>query len=288
MSKNIPNSLPDPAQSPRSLQNQGQLELMFIGTGSAFTKKFYQNSLLIIKGFDHVLIDCGTRIPEALCRLGLSVLTIQNYLISHSHADHIGGLEEVMLLNRYVGKTKPTMIAPDKYRRYLWQQSLKGGAAYNERVNGQWLKFNDFWKALNPVPVPGADRELSEIRLGSLKLSLFRTLHIPDSAPTWHSCAPSYGVLIDDRILFTGDTRFDPELLAYMEDQYKLAAIFHDCQFMDGGVHASITELATLPSKTKAKMTLMHYGDSVESRIKDLHKLGFAGFARQWEPYEYP
>jgi ribonuclease BN (tRNA processing enzyme) len=283
-------TIPDPAVPAHPtavLENKGQLSLLFIGAGSAFTKKFYQTNLLVVKGPDHVLIDCGTRTPEALSRLGLSVLKIRNYLITHSHADHIGGLEEVMLMNRYVGKTKPTMIAPDTYRRYLWDKSLKGGAAYNERVKGKWLRFNDLWDSLDPVPVPGADRELSEIHLGTIKLTLFRTKHIPDSAPTWRTSAPSYGVLIDESILFTGDTRFDPDLIAFMENRYTLKAIFHDCQFFDGGVHTSINELGTLPAITKAKTWLMHYGDAMETQEDTMHKLGFAGFARQWDPYEF-
>jgi ribonuclease BN (tRNA processing enzyme) len=270
-----------------SLENQGYLSLHFIGAGSAFTKKFYQNNLLVVKGPDHVLIDCGTRTPEALSKLGLSVLTIRNYLITHSHADHIGGLEEVMLMSRYVGKSRPTMIAPARYRRLLWEKSLKGGAAYNERNKGKWLRFEDFWDVMDPVPVPGADRDLAEVQLGSIKLAMFRTMHIPDSAPSWRSSAQSYGVVIDDSILFTGDTRFDPGLIAYMEDRYELKTIFHDCQFFDGGVHASINELRNLPAATKAKTWLMHYGDAMETKADTIRDLGFAGFARQWEAFDY-
>lgn len=287
MSTNTQPGILSPAHSAAVLENKGNLSLLFIGTGSAFTKKFYQNNLLVVKGPDHVLIDCGTRTPEALSRLGLSVLAVKNYLITHSHADHVGGLEEVMLMNRYVGKSRPIMIAPARYRRYLWDKSLKGGAAYNEKVNGKWLRFEDFWQVMDPVPVPGADRELSEIWLGSIKLTLFRTMHIPDSAPSWRSSAPSYGVLIDDSILFTGDTRFDPGLLSFIEARYELKAIFHDCQFFDGGVHASINELKNLPARTKEKMWLMHYGDAVDTQADTIRTLGFAGFARQWEPYDY-
>lgn len=287
MSTTSPSSSLTSAHPVASLENEGHLSLQFIGTGSAFSKKFYQNNLLVVKGPDHVLIDCGTRTPEALAKLGLSVLKVKNYLITHSHADHIGGLEEVMLMNRYVGKCRPTMIAPEKYRRYLWDKSLKGGAAYNEKVDGRWLCFQDFWEVLDPLPVTGAERELSEVQLGSIKLAMFRTMHIPDSAPSWRSCAPSYGVVIDDSILFTGDTRFDPGLLRYLDNRYKLKTIFHDCQFFDGGVHTSINQLATLPAETRAKMWLMHYGDAVETQEENIHALGFAGFARQWEPFDY-
>lgn len=277
----------DDPPTPLKLESPGGLRLCFIGAGSAFTKKFYQNNLLVLKGGDHLLVDCGTRAPEALARLGLSVTQVRNYLITHSHADHVGGLEEVMLLNRYMARQKSTMVAPASYRRFLWNKTLAGGAAYNERVNGRLLRFDDFWDAVEPVPIPGEDRELSAASLGSIGLHLYRTMHIPDSAPSWRSSAPSYGVVIDGRIAYTSDTRYDPSLIDFLESRFKLELIFHDCQFFKGGVHASIDELAALPAATRAKMVLMHYGDAMEDKEAAARELGFRGFARQWEPYDF-
>jgi ribonuclease BN (tRNA processing enzyme) len=88
------------------LTNRGALSLFFIGVGSAFSKKHNQTNLLIIKGKDHVLVDLGTKGPQALYDLGLSVTQIKNILITHSHADHIGGLEEIALMGRYAIKQK--------------------------------------------------------------------------------------------------------------------------------------------------------------------------------------
>ncbi len=263
------------------------LSLLFIGAGNAFTKKFYQNNALIVKGNDHVLIDCGSRTPEALAALGLSVVNIHTYLITHSHADHIGGLEEVMLINRYMAKRKTTMVAPPAYRKFLWKHSLKGGASYNERVDGKYLRFDDFWESAEMVPVAGADRQLCETRIGSVKLAMFRTKHIPDSAPTWRSSSPSYGVVIDDRILFTSDTRFDPDMFDFLAQHYTLDAIFHDCQLYTGGVHASLEELKQLPEPLKAITYLMHYGDKVEDYTAKALEYGFRGFVQQGTPYVF-
>lgn len=263
------------------------LSLVFIGAGNAFTKKFYQNNALIVKGHDHVLIDCGSRTPEALAAHGLSVVDVHTYLITHSHADHIGGLEEVMLINRYMAKRKTVMIAPPAYRKFLWKHSLKGGASYNERVDGKYLRFDDFWDAAEMVPVAGADRQLCETRAGSIKLAMFRTMHIPDSAPSWRSSSPSYGVVIDDRILFTSDTRFDPGMFEFLAKHYTLETVFHDCQLYTGGVHASLEELRQLPASLKAITYLMHYGDKVEEFAAKALEYGFKGFVRQWTPYVF-
>ena len=65
------------------LTNNGDLVLFFIGVGSAFTRRQYQTNLLVIKGDDHLLIDCGTKCNQALFELGLQITDINNFLITH-------------------------------------------------------------------------------------------------------------------------------------------------------------------------------------------------------------
>jgi ribonuclease BN (tRNA processing enzyme) len=270
-----------------SLTNDGSLELLFVGSGSAFTKKFYQTNLLVVKGDDHLLIDCGSRGPEALSALGLTVTKVENYLITHSHADHIGGLEEVMLLNRYVTRKKPTIIVKREFGQILWDSSLKGGAAYNEVSSGKYLSFEDLWNIVEPVPDPWGYREYATVNVGSIKIGIFRTNHIPDCAPTWKEAFYSYGVVIDDKILFTSDTKFDPELLDTMDAKFDFHTIFHDCQLYKGGVHASLEELSSLKPSMKKRMHLVHYQDSVDKAEDSAREAGFAGFVRQWKIYRF-
>jgi ribonuclease BN (tRNA processing enzyme) len=273
---------------PLSLTNRGSLDLTFIGAGGAFSKKFYQNNVLVVKGDSHLLVDCGTRAPEALALLGLSVGQVHNYLITHSHADHIGGLEEVMLVGRYGAHRKSTMIVTDKLAKVLWSMSLRGGASFNEEHDGKYLEFADFWDQVKPKSLRGADRELCEAKVGELEVRLFRTKHIPDSAPDWASSFPSYGLILDRRVLFTSDTRFDPDMVASLDAEYEFEAIFHDCQLFTGGVHASLEELAKLPKALRAKTFLMHYGDKVEDFLPRIAELGFLGIAEQWKTYSFP
>jgi ribonuclease BN (tRNA processing enzyme) len=281
-------SSPVPKHVDFSLVNQGGLDLFFLGTGSAFSKKFYQNNLIIVKGKSHLVIDFGSRASGALAALGLSMSSLGNFLVTHSHSDHVGGLEEVMLMNRYAYRKKATMIATDVLRKALWSMSLRGGSSFNEEKEGKYLEFEDFWDTLKPKPIRGADRELCEAHVGDIELRLFRTKHIPDSAPDWKSSYPSYGVIIDRRILFTGDMRYDPEMILAFDAEYHFEAIFHDCQLYTGGVHASLDELAGLPPGIRAKTRLMHYGDKVEEALPRITQLGFAGIAKQWTSYRFP
>lgn len=273
--------------TPLPLTNDGHLSLFFVGVGSAFTKRQFQTNLLIIKGDTHLMIDCGTMAMRALHKLDRSALDIENFLITHSHADHIGSLEEVALMHRYVTRQKPTMIISEAYQTILWEMSMRGGCAYNEEDGGDLLKFTDFFDVIRPRPMPELPRYFAETDLGDLNIKIMRTKHIPDSSDNWENSFWSAAVLIDDSVFFTSDTRFDPELIELVEKNFPIHTIFHDCQFHKGGVHASLEELRSLPEDVRKKMFLVHYGDNWEEYEAQVAKGGFAGFGEQWQFYDF-
>src|SRR6056297_315324 len=275
-------------EKPFSLTSNGNLELFFLGVGSAFTKRNYQTNLMIVKGNDHVLVDCGTKCPQSFFELGLPVTEVRNLLITHSHADHIGGLEEVALMGRYMTKRKPVMVINETYQHILWDMSLRGGSGFNEEEAGDILGFNDFFDIIRPQWLPNYPRETFMADVGGINLQMMRTMHIPDSSQDWQSSFWSCGMVIDDRILFTSDTRYDPEMVLSYEEKFNFEAIFHDCQFFTGGVHASLEELKELPAKIKKKMILTHYGDNWEQFEASVEEYGFAGLGRQHVHYIFP
>ncbi len=267
------------------LTNDGELELMFLGTGSAFVKENFQNNLLVIKGNDHLLIDCGTRCPEAFHRYKSNLLQIHNVFVSHSHSDHIGGLEELALMHRYATHTRPNLLITDEYKTQLWEQSLRGGLSYGEHGTSKYgnspdgyLTFEDYFNQIKPVLITDSPRPLYEANIGSINVKIFRTMHMPDSVPSWKESQISYGVLIDEKVLFPCDTRFDLDLLTWMEETYHPEVILHDCQAIMGGVHASIIELKTLPEQIRKKLLLCHYADSFADFSAQSE--GFGGLAK--------
>lgn len=268
-----------------SLTNDGDLSLFFIGTGAAFAKTLNQNNLLIVKGDDHLLIDCGSKCTQALHNVGVSVAQLKNFLITHSHADHVGGLEEVQLFGRYVSHARPKMIINEEYQEILWGQSLRGGSEMSESTP---LTFEDLWDVTRPTLVPGLKRETWEANVGSLNVKMPRTKHYPDDAPSWKESFWSVGVTIDDRVLFTSDTRFDLDLLEEFDDRYNFELIFHDCQLFTGGVHSSLNELKTLPDYLRKRIVLMHYGDNWKDFETEALDAGFHSWAQQGCQYNFP
>lgn len=276
-------------EKPLSLRTDGELQVFFIGVGSAFAQKNNQLNLLLIKGDKHVMVDFGMTGPRALSETaGLKPIDISTILPTHSHADHIGGIECLALMNRYVGqkfmnKDKLKMIINDEYQRVLWTHSLQGGLEWNENdINtSQKLSFSDFFDVIKPTWKKSQPREIYEINYGDMKIEMFRTSHIPEQSKNWEASFISYGLFIDDHVFISMDTKFDRELIDMYVD--KSSVMFHDVQFFPGAVHAYLEDLKTLPEEIKKKMYLMHYADNFESQdISD-----FAGWTEQGVIYRF-
>ncbi len=267
------------------LTNRGDLALYFIGAGSAFAKTLNQTNLLVVSAQDHLLIDCGSRCSQALHAVGLPLTDIRNFVITHSHADHIGGLEEAQLTGRYLTRKKPHMLVNRRYEKILWEQSLRGGS---EKSEGGGLAFSDFWTVTRPVKLKGFPRETWDASVGSINIKMPRTMHFPDSATSWRNSAWSCAIVINNKILFSSDTRFDSELIESYDKLFNFEVIFHDCQLFTGGVHASLDELSTLPLPIKRKMILMHYGDNWRDHRLSARQAGFHSWAREGHTYTFP
>ena len=269
-----------------TLKNDSGLSVFFIGVGSAFSKIHNQTNILITKNDDHLLIDCGTCCAKALYDYGLNIADIDNLFISHSHADHIGNLEEFALMCHYIKNKKSNMIITNDYKKKLWNESLKGGLAYSVENNKKIMKFDDYFNQIKPTRIKKSPRPVYQTNVGSIDVKIFRTLHIPENETNWKKSMISYGILIDERILFSLDSKFDTDILYEMLQDYPtIEYIFHDCQIKNGDVHAWYNDLAELSDEVKKIMYLCHYSDNY--KIKDAKADGFAGFAEQGVFYNF-
>lgn len=285
----------------------------FLGVGSAFARRNDQSNALIEAWAtgpdrqpapdDTLLIDFGATGPRSLHTLmqqsGFEYLSrseavyypaIHSVLVTHLHADHIGGLEELATLNvhRFIDPVsgnpyKPRLISTREILADLWNCSLRGGLGV---LHDRRATVNDYFVP-TPLEASLAGETESITLLGRYKLSLFPTDHIRMHAKyDW----PSVGVLLSESTtgktaLFTGDTRFDPEGIGPLRD--KASLIFHDVQLEDQpfSVHALLADLRTLPESVRARMLLYHYADDWDAARYESVSQEFRGFAAAHRRY---
>ncbi len=269
------------------LKNSGNLELFFLGTGSAFSKKFYQTNMLAIKGNNHLLIDCGTLCPLAFQDFKSDITFIRNIFLTHSHADHIGGVEEVGFLNYFGTKKRPSLIIDDKYKKILWEDSLRGGMGYSQTNDGHPISFDDYFIQVKPEKVRAGKHIYESVSIGGKKgidIKIFDTLHSTAKDSRGRGFR-SKGLVIDGRILITGDTKFDSGLFKKVYEDFNIEYIFHDCASYKSPVHTSYGELKTLPEEIRNKIFLCHYDD--DATKEDAKKDGFMGFVKRGYYYNF-
>jgi hydroxyacylglutathione hydrolase len=259
------------------LTNDGELELFWIGVGSPLAKRNDNTNLLIIQGAVHVLVDFGITGPRALFETtGLEMTDIKVILPTHLHADHVGGIEQMAHAHHYLRQEKQEMIITEDFQDRLWERTLRGGLEFDENVaqNGKFLGFSDYYDAIRPIQIENRNRRTWRVNVGGLSLELFKTDHVPDSAPGWNSTYFSVGVFIGNRVFVSMDSRFDPQLI--MDYSVTAETMFHDVQFTSGPLHASLADLRSLNDLVKRRMHFMHYADSYEE--KDI--TDFAGWTQ--------
>lgn len=231
------------------------MQIVPVGVGEAFAKTLHQTNFLVTPADgEPFLVDFGHTAPRALRRLGFELRRAAHVVLSHLHADHIGGLEELGFTGYFAWGRRPALYVPENVLPFLWEHALKAGMGQRlRRAEGGFFDADlDTYFDVHPV------RGREVFALGSVELTPFPTPHTPGR--------PSWGFRLHDRatartVLLTCDSRFLRKNL----EQYgaDAAAVFHDCQLVSNGahIHATLEELLTLPDPWQERIVLVHYGD---------------------------
>lgn len=250
----------------------------FLGTGSAFSKKYGNNSCLVtVKQGDvskNLLIDCGRTAPDDLHNSGYKWEDIDAIFITHLHGDHVYGLEEAGFVGRYALKRKPHIIFPDrKVKNDLWEKVLKGTMADGDL--DRKMVFEDYF-TYEVVPTPEEYFEFN-----GLMVSVYQTQHVKNKK--------SYGLIFGEYeyVVYTSDSLFDKGFISAILDA-GAKAVFHDCSFANykGKVHASLDELETLTEDERNKVYLMHYTDDIYDHYHRIKDDGF-NIAIKYDSYSF-
>ncbi|MDF2717719.1 MAG: ribonuclease, partial [Paenibacillus sp.] len=206
--------------------------------------------------------------PLAMHHMNVPLDAIDGVFVTHLHADHIGGFEELMLRLKFHYNKKPTLFIEEHLIAPFWEHSLKGGLEFGA---DRRQSLGDFFHIV-PLSV-GVPKEIHP----GFRLEILPTRHFLDM--------PSYSVILNDQLFYSGDTVFDPELIRTVHERGCLY-LLHDCQLEGHGlVHATLAELLTLPEEIQQKTWLMHYGDNMDHFIG---KTGSMTFMIQHKTYSFP
>lgn len=276
-----------------SLTNDGsKVELYCLGHGAMLSPT--NTSYLAVIGKTSLLIDCGYMVPSALARFGISPASVSNLFITHTHGDHTGGLSNLLVQNRYcrdlVLGNKVALWAPRIWAENLWNHTLAGDLSSHDSAvtmldsgtdNLKSLPSSEWYDIVLPWAQSSyAGRDVYLFEKGGLKVEAFRTMHTPARATSWRDSAWSTGLLINDSIWISSDTRFDAELVKAYASRANM--MIHDASpRSQDPVHASLDSLSGLGINIKGKTWLSHlpYGFDDEASEEKVRSKGFRGLA---------
>jgi ribonuclease BN (tRNA processing enzyme) len=232
--------------------------LHFLGTGAAHAVELGSSSAVLERaGKPMLLIDCG---PDTLDRyLAAYGEPPRNLYITHTHMDHVGGLERL-------------------FTRLWFDESLRGKTrVFAHAALVPWLQVRvadypgvlaeggvNYWEAFRLVPCSRG------FWLDGDWFDVFATRH--------HRPDTSFGIALHGSFAFTGDTRPIPETLMHYAGGQELIA--HDCGVVGNPSHTGIDDVEReYDEGLRARLLLYHYGSKAdgESLVARGYRIARAG-----------
>ena len=213
--------------------------LRFLGVGAAHAVSLGVSAAVLERdGTPLLMVDCG---PGTLDRyLEVYGAPPPALFITHTHLDHVGDLESL-------------------FARLWFDPQLRGQTrVFAHAALVPWLQTRvadypgvlaeggvNFWQAFQLLPCTRG------FWLDDCWFDVFATRH--------HRPGTSYGLSLRGCVVYTGDTRPIPEVLAEYAAHGELIA--HDCSLQGNPSHSGVDDLGReYPPQLRARLCLYHYG----------------------------
>lgn len=271
--------------------------LTWLGTGSAFNATDGNTASLLEVGPHKILLDCGFTVPYQLKKWGI-LNDVTHVFLSHTHSDHIGGLELLAQWRYFVAQRQgipvPKLIVPtDLLERLRLLEQLGLGEIQDEFGRPLKATLETYFDLCSEHNRQHHFQDGTE----TVTVRYEKANHVPGDFPSY-----GFEILLGESYrlhrlaLLTADTRDAHSLqrgmpLSGIGDRYSI--VFHDCQLFEsahggaGDVHPSLAKLAReIPEEDRGSTWLVHYGENWREHEDMVKHAGFAGFARPGQTFD--